>query len=992
MLRAMRRTGPLISPLLVGRDDLLDLADRRLTAALGGAGHLLFLAGEAGIGKTRLLGAIERRAAATGFRVVRAASFPRDLEVAAAPLLDLARTMTRTDPFRELGQALVERLAEIDLVRDGDAHRRRRMFVLDVVDLLVSLASQPTLLALADLHWADDLSLEILAGLARRLPELPVVVVATYRSDELYPRIPMREWRARLLTQRLAEEARLPRLSLEETAKMTTLILDTGMPAPQDVVEAVHDRTDGIPLHVEEFLGVLWDDRRSGREAIRAANVPDTLEEAVLERIAGRSARARSLARAGAVIGRSFDVDLLAGVAGEPLERLTDPLHELVSHFFLVAAEEPGRYDFRHALIRDAIYGQVPTPERRRLHRRVADLAAERGGESEAFLSIHYEHAGRSEDAYRTALAGARWAAAISSHREAFELYRRALRNAPDGLTPVEHARVLEEFAAEAAATDDNATASDAYAEARDRYLSAGAVREAAAVIGPLVPVRHLLGDALDARTALLRRGLDELRETPPDQENERLRCRLLAGLANAYMIDRLLDASIEHGEEARRLAVAVGDEPTELAMLGTLGFVHLFAGRADEGWALLEEGVRRAREGRLEAEAARCYRLIGAAASYLVEYDRGERWLREGIEYAERVERWNDRHYMTAHLGLVLWATGRWDEATRVAEHALADGRGGITTRITALYVLGYVALGRGDWPRARTFLSEALGLGEGMREIGRLSPPLWGLAETALLAGEPALATELCERRQAVSAAVVDAGSVFQFLVTGTRAHLALGDPAGAERWVEAIAQELHRRSIPGTLAAIDHGRGLVLLAGGSTGRARQALEAAMRAWDARAQVWEGTWARLDLASCLLRMNRSAEAVALLDDVRSIADRLGSRPLATRAGELLRSARTRHLAGETWSPLTVREFEVARLIAAGHTNPEIAETLGIAPKTVSAHVEHILAKLGASRRAEVAAWTATIARLDDGHGGGQATAGRLPRPGQPPVVGDSD
>ena len=137
-------------------------------------------------------------------------------------------------------------------------------------------------------------------------------------------------------------------------------------------------------------------------------------------------------------------------------------------------------------------------------------------------------------------------------------------------------------------------------------------------------------------------------------------------------------------------------------------------------------------------------------------------------------------------------------------------------------------------------------------------------------------------------------------------------------------------------------------------------------MRGWDTCSRVWEGTWVRLDLAACLLRTNRPAEAISILEEVRSIADRLGSRPLAARASDLLREARARHPSDEPWHPLTAREFEVARLIAAGQTNAEIAASLFIAPKTASSHVEHILAKLGASRRSEIAVWASAISRPD--------------------------
>ncbi len=139
----------------------------------------------------------------------------------------------------------------------GDAYRQRRLLVADLAEAIGAAGAEsgPVLLALEDLHWADDLTLEVLDRVARRLATVPMLVVGTYRSDELYPRVPMRDWRARLLTQRVAEEARLSRLGREDTAAMAAAISDSALPAA--VTVAVHERSDGIPLHVEEFLAIL---------------------------------------------------------------------------------------------------------------------------------------------------------------------------------------------------------------------------------------------------------------------------------------------------------------------------------------------------------------------------------------------------------------------------------------------------------------------------------------------------------------------------------------------------------------------------------------------------------------------------------------------------------------------------------------------------------------------------------------------------------------
>ncbi|MBA2384034.1 MAG: AAA family ATPase, partial [Actinobacteria bacterium] len=747
----------MICPILVGRDDLLELADRRVEEAGTRTGRALLLVGEAGIGKSRLLGSIERRAAAAGFAIAHGAVAPRDLEVPGGLILDLARGMARTESLGPAGIALGERLRQDDAWPGGDPRRRRRVLILDAVDILVEAATGPTVLSLEDLHWADDLSLEILGALARRLPNVPVLAVATSRSDELYPRVPMREWRNRLVAQRLVEEMRLGRLSLAETGTMVTLLLDNGLPAPRETVEAVQERTNGIPLHVEELLGAV---RHGPSEAgdVAAAGVPDTIEGAVLERLDARSPEARELARAGSVIGRCFVLDVAARVLGRPPEQLGEPLDELVDHFFLVPAGPPGLYDFRHNLIRDAIYGRVPVTDRRRMHGRVAELGEGLEGAAEAFASAHFELAGRTAEAFEAALAGARAAAAVSSHREADQLYRRALRTIPADLPPSQHAAILAEFAVEAMATDDNAAAAAALELAEDRFREAGHKVRAAEVLVPLAAARHLLGAPLEERAALLRRGLDALADEPAQPGVERTRARLLAGLAAAHMLDRRLDASLDFALRAIEAAVAAGDLATELNAQTTLGAVFVFSGRMEEGWDALASSIARAREARIEPEAARAYRMIGSAASVLVEYQRGEGWLRDGIEYAERLQYWNDRHYMAAHLAHVLWATGRWVEAEGVAAHALADGRGGVTTRITALHVLGYIAAGRGELLRARQVLGEARELGERMHELQRLSPALWGLAELELQAGDAAAAADWCQLGRAASEDVDD------------------------------------------------------------------------------------------------------------------------------------------------------------------------------------------------------------------------------------------
>lgn len=945
---------------MLGRDDLLERVGDRLDSARAGAGRVVLLSGEAGIGKTRLLRALEERAVERGVEVWSSAAFPQDLELSGGLLLDLGHAMARASDERIAagGTALVADLADVgDVVEQptgtGDAHRRRRLLVLDAVERLSTLtATGPALLALEDLHWSDELSLEVVAHLARRIRELPLLVAGTLRTDELHQQAPARAWRARLLVQRAAEEFRLAPLDREQSELLVHDLLPGRRPSSR-LVELLHARSGGVPLHLEELARAA----AQGRPADRSTFVPETLAEAVLQRFAALDEPVRETAVAAAVLQRSFDVALLAAVAGTPESVAAQHLDDLLDRR-LVVEESDGWYGFRHALIRDAVEVTAPVATRRALHSRVAAVARERpevGGD--AYRSAHHEAAGEHEEAAVAAEAAARRATRLSAHQEAFELLDRALRCVrPDDPG---RADLLVRRAAEAAATDRNARAAVDYAEARALLAAEGDTVGAAALLPDLVAVRHLLGDPLAVRIAMLD---EELRavEGFEGEEVRRVRAALRGGRAAAFLVADHLDEALEAADDALTDAGAL-DDHVRLHTEITAGCVEVFAGRGDDGWPRLERATEQARALGLEAEAARGYRMLGSSASSLVEYDRAERWLAEGIEHAERTEQWNHRHYMASHQAHVWWCVGRWDEAAGAAQRALAVDEGGVTTRIIALHALGFVAVGRGRYDDAAVALGEARASGEEMRELQRFSPALWGLAESALLRSDSATAVELTELGYAASHEVREVANLFPFLVTGTRARLAEHDPTAAQDWADRVSADLRDRGVPGTLPAVDHAAGLVSLAAGRTGRARRRLGAALDGWRHRRRWWEAQWCALDLARCAVASNRRTEAATLVEEVRREATAQGASPLLQAAADI-GSRLDRHDAPQPWSPLTQREFEVARRVALGMTNREIAEDLRITTRTAGSHLEHIRAKLGATRRSEIAAWVVIV------------------------------
>ena len=957
----MRPVRQVQSPLLVGRDELLVLTDRLIEDALAGRGHVLLLAGEAGIGKSRLRMTTWRKAEAAGMRVAPGDLAPADSELSLAAVFDLARSI-RDDPrFGTLGRDLLA----VQGGKGADSLASRQLLVHEVADLFLDHVDRPTLITFDNLQWADELTLEVIGELGRRSSSLPLFVLGAYRLDELPVASVHREWRSRLLSQRHAQEVRLRPLTYDETALVTSLLIGTGLPAPREVVAAVFERTGGNPLHVEELLAALDDEARTSGRAIREAHVPDTIEDAVLVRFARLSPEAQAAARAGAVVGRCFIPDVVAGLLDRPVAELDAPMGELVEHSFVHPFEfvDQGYYDFHHQLERDALYGTIPPQELRRLHARAAEFGSLLVGGGEVHKSVHYEKAGLRLQAYRAALAAAEAAAAVTSRRESFELYRRAIANIPDDLPAAERAAVYEGYLDAAFSVDDVQAGIDSARAARRWHLEAGEpIGAASALVAEAAMLRRDVWP-MEARLALLDQGAIEL-DAQPESRDRDAALAFLRQMRLITFLDRFdVDAAREEHAAYRALAYTDPEIRDDVAFASAqLAFLE---GRVDEGLQQMLDVARDARASRHESAGVTSYRIAAHLAALVMDYRTAAIGVDEGMRYADEVEQSYCRHVMGATAAHLAWAEGRWDDAIPMAEIELVE-KGSRRGTLGSRDALGYVAVGRGDVERARVLLGDSLAIGEASGELELVIPPLWGLAETALVAGDPAAAIGYCTTAYERLAATHEQALLVPFVVTGVRAYQAARRPDEAEAWLERSAR--HLAGWERARTALEHGEGLVRLAAGSTVSARANLEAAVEGWDALGRIWEATWARLDLAACLIRGNRHLDALPVLAVARDTAERLRSRPLLERVEELSGTARRRGTSEEPWWPLTTREFEIAGHIAEGLTNAAIAEELGLSPRTVGAHVEHILAKLGVARRAEIAAWVATVRAVPAG------------------------
>jgi DNA-binding CsgD family transcriptional regulator len=958
----MSTVGTVQSPILVGRDDILVHADRLIAEASQGHGHTLFFSGQAGLGKTRLMRSINQKAKAAGFRINGGAVTPTDRQVPLASIRDLAFP-ARGDP--EWG-SLAEDLLALEGEKAGDTLGARRLLVRAVADRFLDWVDRPTMVSFSDIQWTDEMSLEVIGELARHATDRPLLILGDYRGDELPTDTIHREWRARLLSQRQAEEVKLRRLTLEETGIATTLILGGDLPAPSDVVEAIYERTNGIPLHIEELLAALDPAARADGRRILQAGVPDTIGDAVLSRFAQLSDEAHSVAHAAAVIGRCFNPETIAGMIGRPLRELEPAIEELVDATLLFPFNysDQGYYDFRHQLLRDAVYDAVPPSEVRRFHAQAAEFVLTLQNPSIVYASRHYERAGLRPEAYRASLTAAGEADRVSARQEAFELYERAIANMPADLPAGEQAELWDHFQESAAALERNDVGEDAASRARELYLAAARPLDAARAQLWIGHLRVRRGGPTRGLRAAAEQALAEILDQPVTDAREKLRALVLVWLADARLRCAEFDGTRELVHEARDLAEKLRDLETLYECDLLLARIDILAGRYESGF---RDGIHAAREARsagFEWVAVTGYRNLGVLAARAMDQKTAELAIGEGLRYADSIEQSHCRQLMATTTAFLDWSGGRWMIADERARQELAD-RGCALGVMGAQEVMGLVALGRGRADEARRWLEASIGAGDRIGEVQFILTPMWGLAEAELLAGDPDGAAARCADAWEIATETGERALFVPFVVTGTRSLLAARKPDVAERWL-ARAREHLAGWEPVAGPALSHADGLLRLAAGSFSSARESLERAVRGWEERGREWEALWARLDLASCFVRMNRPADAADAVAEVRRRAEALGSEPLLVRAAGLDKANRRRGLEDEPWRPLTTREFEVARAIAAGMTNAEIAAELFVAPRTVGAHVEHILAKLGVARRAEIAAWVATVRPVD--------------------------
>ena len=670
--------------MLLEREHVLARLTSLLAESSGGDGRLVFLAGEAGVGKTAVVAALAA-AVPAGVRVRSGSS---DSVTTAAPL----------GPFLEAVPELAGALDEASGVDRLLLFRRLRS----------ALAPEPTLLVLEDLHWADEATLDMLRFLGRRLAGLPLLVVATYRDDQAAA--------SSRLTGVLGDLATAPHVARETLVPLTVAaVRELTRDARMDVgAEELHATTGGNPFYVTEILTAPRN------------SLPVTIRDAVLSRITTLSDDGRQVLAAAAVLARPAGLDLLTAVAGVRMAAVD----ECVRHGVLVTDERGLR--FRHELARRAVEDTLFPGVRAQLHARALQALRASSAPDEGRLANHAAAAGEAAAVLEFAPRAAARASRLGAHREAAEGYRLALRWAAGVLGDPDprRAELLEALAYECYLTDELAEALDARRRAlrlAERIGDARATGRNECWISRLCwPLgRHEDSEAFAARAVTtLERAAEDGPELAMAYSNLAQR-RLLAGDT---------PAAVAAGNRAIDLARRIGDRNVEIDALNNVGTALSAVDDDAEGTRLLHRSLDLALLDDVHALTARAWTNLGSIAVRNRRLADADRLLLAGIDWcSERdLDFWT--LHMQAWLARSLAEQGRLGDAAELAEQVLHRPHLSAITRMMAASVAGIAASRQGHPGDDR--LAEALELATGGGTADRTLPVSAARVEVAWLA----------------------------------------------------------------------------------------------------------------------------------------------------------------------------------------------------------------------------------------------------------------
>ncbi|GAC1422619.1 MAG: hypothetical protein NVSMB54_02210 [Ktedonobacteraceae bacterium] len=996
----MTRTfhGIVVCPIFIGRQ--LDLTALRLLIdrQKSGQGQVIFLCGEAGIGKSRLVTEAKIYAAAHNVLLFQGNCFQTERSLPYAPLLDLFRSyFTRVMPLpiadnvKPLLAELSRLLPDLSLFFPDLASKsaslsadpeleKRRLFALMTHFFTVQAARQPVLLIVEDIHWCDELSLEFLLHLARRSQEVPLLLLMTYRSDELQPTL--RQWLTHLDRERLAQEFSLEHLSRSDVAAMLHAMLDTKQEIDADLLDMLYTRSEGNPFFVEELLkslmttGELVSVDGTWKRIAHQTSIPRSIQEVVQQRTAYLSADAKWLLTLAAVAGRRFNVTLLQEIMHCDDAHLLTLLKEVMTAQ-LVIEEAADQFAFRHALTQQAIIASLLVRERQGLHRSIAQKLERLSTPSrERYLEdlvSHCYEAGLWEQALTYAQEAGEKALTLYAQQAAIDHFTRAIA-AAHHLSQMPSAHLYQARGQAYETLGDFEHARGDYERALQTARTAHqSIMEWQSMLslGFLWTGRDYERAGIWFRQALvLTEELDDFT----------LRARSLNRLGNWLVNTGRIFEALEAHQEALRLFEMRADIQGMAETFELLGIAHYFTGdvaravkdffgRAIELFRTLgdsqslfstlaaraidsapetiettfsalrtreecvqdtEEALRLARQTNSQSGQA----FVGMATTHVLssfgEFGAAFVHAQETLRIATAIDHQEWIAATTGALGQLYLLLLEPDLAVTCLEAGLA-GAQALGSMIWIGYLTPYLALAyllRREFSRAEGVLKTVL-----PREkqpdnfFERQAARVWG--ELALAQGEAAHALSIAEHLLVSAPGAAHQQPIPHLLALKGEALLALKRLEQASEALEEAKRGAEQRQAPSILWRIHRSLGHVY-------HLLKREEQAQREWSAARDL-------------IAKLAATIEETALREHFlrTTLASLPQGRPLSQEA-----------VTSGMYGGLSAREREVAMLVAQGKSNREIAASLVVSERTAEVHVSNILGKLGFTTRVQIAAW----------------------------------
>ncbi|QNP75704.1 AAA family ATPase [Streptomyces roseirectus] len=972
-----------VSPVFVGRADELGSLNDALARAAAGEPQALVVGGEAGVGKTRLVEEFGAGAERQGAVVALGGC----VEIGAdglpfAPFSTALRALRRALP-EELAAAAAgqeEELARL-LPELGETARGRhdeegtaRLFELTARLLERAAAEHTVVLVIEDLHWADTSTRHLLAYLFRTLRTGRLLVLATYRSDDIHRRHPLRPLLAELDRLRTVRRIELARFTREEVGRQIAGIL-AAEPDPAKVDE-IFARSDGNAFFVEELAVACSGDCCAG--------LTDSLRDLLLVRVEALPDHAQRVVRVTAEGGSTVEYPLLAAVAGLPEDDLIEALRAAVGANILLATPGGDGYRFRHALVREAVGDDLLPGERSRLNRRYAQaLEADPGlvpaDQRATRLASYWYHAHDPAKALPAVLDAAVETRARHAYSEQLRLLERAMElwdAAPAevraSLRPVDYAEVYPPCGCDPETTplrylDLMAEAAVAGRLSGERERALKITKRALRLLeedpDPLRAAwfwvqRSRLVPALGRSDGWqeLATAQDLVRGLPPSE----VHAEVLAASAAWSMLHEPGPDAIRAAERAVEYARMVGAEDIEFHARLNLGGLMVNAGDVETGLAEMREVKEQVLDRRIFFEVGRSHVNLPSALESVGRSGEAVAVLREGLRIVKEWGLRSNEPWIWANLAESLISLGRWDEAAEAASTARHSVQA-TKPRGAGFFFLARLALARGRLTDAARYLAE------GRASFGPHDQMPQYVLPFAALTVALASAEGRIDDARAELTAVLDAGlaphvhrDAWALLLAAATAE---ADVREASPEQVALIRETARKLA--TPVPIWRAHDLWVRAELHRAEGRDTADEwsdVVTAFECLERPYDLARVRHRLAEALLSSpepDDRARAAELLRLVRALADHLGARPLLESTAHLSQRARLSLTPPAPTDPLglTTREQDVLRLVSAGHTNRQIAEQLFISPKTASVHVSNILAKLSVSSRGEAAA-----------------------------------